>query len=310
MTFEDIVFVLREQSMLLDTVPPPAPLPAATPLFFSTPTTERKAGRPTHASQLAARKKPPTDIAKATLAGSSSRQPHIDPHAAPPTVIPVDYEIILDKSRVQAYLDKWEAKEYLQLRPDHLQWSPFLVTRGYGLDVPVGSIAKAPRGEIEVSNGGMEEGEIVHANAAASLAARVGNGLGTNRIVEQEIVASATDTNGSPTQRETNGPPALLFPAPSALSPLSQLLAASEAESTSRSYLAAPAPLPPSTTLTNGHAHSTMHFQPAPTQYKTLGNSIAPSPPSSTAATSLFTSSLNGNGRWMDGSPRGNRLTR
>jgi len=46
-----------------------------------------------------------------------------------PFVIPVDYEIVWDKQVVRAYLDKWEAKGYLKLKPERLKWSPFIMVR-------------------------------------------------------------------------------------------------------------------------------------------------------------------------------------
>lgn len=304
--------------MLVDLVPLPASLLLSPFPLPSTPTVRKvgrptlankfKVGRPAHANQFTARKKlPPTQIGEATLAGSSSRQPHIDPHATPPPVIPVDYEIIVDRSRVQAYIDKWEAKEYLQLRPDHLQWSPFLVTRGYGVDVPVGSIAKAPGGDVGEPNDGVGDGEAAYASAAASLAARAGNGLGTNHLVEQEINALAVDTIGSPKRQETTRTTSPIISPPSALSPMSQLLAASEAESPSFSNSVAAEPVTSTSALANGHAHSSMDFQ---TQFNAIQSSIAPSPLSSTAATSLFTSAVNSIARWSNGAPRGNQSAR
>lgn len=50
------------------------------------------------------------------------------------TTIPDEYTILYadpDKRReMQAHLDKYDAKGFLTLKPDRLQWTPFLVTRG------------------------------------------------------------------------------------------------------------------------------------------------------------------------------------
>lgn len=46
-----------------------------------------------------------------------------------PFVPPADYEIKWDKEKVKQYLQNWESKGYLQLRPDKLKWSPFVMSR-------------------------------------------------------------------------------------------------------------------------------------------------------------------------------------
>ena len=58
-------------------------------------------------------------------------------------VIPTSYKIHPDRAEVQAYLDKHfeTKKDWIRLRPDRLKWTPFLVTRVFGLGVDVGSTA-------------------------------------------------------------------------------------------------------------------------------------------------------------------------
>jgi hypothetical protein len=46
-----------------------------------------------------------------------------------PFVPPKDYEIVWDPEAVKAYLDKWNAKGYLTLKPEKLKWSPFILQR-------------------------------------------------------------------------------------------------------------------------------------------------------------------------------------
>lgn len=46
-----------------------------------------------------------------------------------PFVPPKNYEIQFDREKVAQYLRNWEAKGYLRLRPDKLQWTPYLITR-------------------------------------------------------------------------------------------------------------------------------------------------------------------------------------
>ncbi|KAJ6630976.1 hypothetical protein B0H10DRAFT_2159873 [Mycena sp. CBHHK59/15] len=46
-----------------------------------------------------------------------------------PFVPPTQYEIRWDRERVSEYLRSWEAKGYLQLRPEKLQWSPYILAK-------------------------------------------------------------------------------------------------------------------------------------------------------------------------------------
>ncbi|KAF9048532.1 hypothetical protein BJ165DRAFT_1029150 [Panaeolus papilionaceus] len=46
-----------------------------------------------------------------------------------PFVPPQHYEIRFDRAKVNTFLDKWESKGYLKLKPDKLQWTPYKVTR-------------------------------------------------------------------------------------------------------------------------------------------------------------------------------------
>jgi len=46
-----------------------------------------------------------------------------------PFVPPKDYEIVWDPETVKTYLDKWNEKGYLTLKPEKLKWSPFILQR-------------------------------------------------------------------------------------------------------------------------------------------------------------------------------------
>ncbi|KAK4695554.1 hypothetical protein P7C70_g8528, partial [Phenoliferia sp. Uapishka_3] len=72
-----------------------------------------------------------------------------DPHSTPAVVIPKAYRIYWDAEVVRAHVEKYEAKEYLQLKPERLQWSPFLVTR-YGVEPP----PPAPEMTADILNDG------------------------------------------------------------------------------------------------------------------------------------------------------------
>ena len=53
---------------------------------------------------------------------------HHDANKAP-FVAPKHYEIRFEREKVEVYLRKWESKGYLRLKPEKLQWTPYLVTR-------------------------------------------------------------------------------------------------------------------------------------------------------------------------------------
>jgi len=46
-----------------------------------------------------------------------------------PFVSPTNYEIHWNREQVTAYLEKWESKGYLKIKPEKLKWSPFLLSR-------------------------------------------------------------------------------------------------------------------------------------------------------------------------------------
>ncbi|KAI0261497.1 hypothetical protein BC834DRAFT_465974 [Gloeopeniophorella convolvens] len=46
-----------------------------------------------------------------------------------PFVAPTQYDIKWDPGYVTAFLDKWESKGYLKIKPEKLKWSPFLLAR-------------------------------------------------------------------------------------------------------------------------------------------------------------------------------------
>ncbi|TFK72958.1 hypothetical protein BDN72DRAFT_815391 [Pluteus cervinus] len=59
-----------------------------------------------------------------------------DPEASKgPFVPPTRYEITWDSDHVSDFLQKWDSRGLLTLKPDRLQWSPYLLTRGDGIDL-------------------------------------------------------------------------------------------------------------------------------------------------------------------------------
>lgn len=76
--------------------------------------------------------------------GSSGQQGGAGHHQSPKKlVVPTSYKIHPNREEVEAYLARHfeTKKEWIRLRPDALKWTPFLVTRGFGLGVDVGSTA-------------------------------------------------------------------------------------------------------------------------------------------------------------------------
>ncbi|GJN88319.1 hypothetical protein Rhopal_001284-T1 [Rhodotorula paludigena] len=124
------------------------------------PPPERK--RPWAGNQWTARKqRAAAQVERANAGGAGA-----DKHASSPKklVVPTAYKIHPDRAQVDAYLARHfeSKKEWIRLRPDRLKWSPFLVTRGFGLGVDVGSTAvdgtiALPQGEHGVGAKGQAD---------------------------------------------------------------------------------------------------------------------------------------------------------
>jgi len=66
------------------------------------------------------------------------------------------YAIRLDKDLIKAYIDKWEAKKYIQINPQGLTWTPFIMGRKHHLNYAPPTIA--PReNEPELEGGVLVE---------------------------------------------------------------------------------------------------------------------------------------------------------
>ncbi|GAA5968272.1 hypothetical protein JCM3765_000869 [Sporobolomyces pararoseus] len=96
----------------------------------------------------------------------------------PPPTIPKNYKIHFDRETISNYLKKNSEKDWIRLKPTNLKWSPFLVTRGFGLETKIGNIGiegstlninrldqdqnqeeVVSENEIEIEEVGQEEGE-------------------------------------------------------------------------------------------------------------------------------------------------------
>ncbi|KAF8969240.1 hypothetical protein BDZ97DRAFT_272582 [Flammula alnicola] len=110
MTLEDVCNTLIQQNMIFirEATPPPVrPSPGQTIKFPK----GRKNG-----------------VARKQLQRMQAQDKDLDGNKGP-FVVPKHYEIHFDRQKVEAYLRNWESKGYLRLRPEKLQWTPYLVTR-------------------------------------------------------------------------------------------------------------------------------------------------------------------------------------
>ncbi|KAM0792608.1 hypothetical protein ACM66B_005269 [Microbotryomycetes sp. NB124-2] len=151
MTHQDTYIILKERNMIIDLDKPEnpiedAPLSPVRPAVVKPKANHRVDPRRNHGWSSRKRDRnhqhSTHPLTTGTLANKPrTSKPEDDPHGIPNAVLPTRYQIVFDRNEVETYLAKWEAKGHLKLKPDALQWSPFLVTRGYGLDVNVGSTA-------------------------------------------------------------------------------------------------------------------------------------------------------------------------
>lgn len=138
-------------------------------------------------------------MASATLAGSSSSRPHeSDAHSELVPPIPSAYRIAWDPDVVRAHVERYDGKGYLRLRPERLQWSPFLVTR-YGVDPPPAEPPSEP--DVEPN---AEAGPSGEKRNGGDLAPPVGPTFdpsrhvnGTNGHVAVEVEEPESDDEGS-----------------------------------------------------------------------------------------------------------------
>ncbi|KAF4613588.1 hypothetical protein D9613_007898 [Agrocybe pediades] len=109
MTIEDVCNTLIQQNMIFIESTPPVirPSPGQTIKFPK----GRKNG-----------------VARKHLQRMQTQEKDADGNKAA-FVPPKHYEIHFDRQKVDAYLRTWESKGYLRLKPEKLQWTPYLVTR-------------------------------------------------------------------------------------------------------------------------------------------------------------------------------------
>jgi hypothetical protein len=108
MTIEDIHTTLLQQNMISmrDATPPPI--------------------RPSPGQSIKFPKGRKNGIARRHLQRTQTQD---DESIKQPFVSPTIYEITWDRVKVDQYLETWESKGYLKLKPEKLKWSPFLLNR-------------------------------------------------------------------------------------------------------------------------------------------------------------------------------------
>jgi len=111
MTIEDVCKTLTQQNMIFVHDPTPLPIRPSPGQSYKFPK-GRKNG-------LARRQLQKLQI-------QDNNESHGDNTAFIP---PRHYEIHFDREKVKAYLGNWEKKGYVRLKPDKLQWTPYLTTR-------------------------------------------------------------------------------------------------------------------------------------------------------------------------------------
>ncbi|KAG1831991.1 hypothetical protein DFJ58DRAFT_848085 [Suillus subalutaceus] len=136
MTIEDIYNTLHDQGMISvqSATPPMRPTPGQAIKF--------PRGRKNGIARRHLQRQ--STLNKEEEAGSKANTPFV-----PPT----RYQIIWDPEKVQHYLEAWEKKGYMKLKPERLKWTPFVLARakagGEVLQVELGAGMGALNGVAE-----------------------------------------------------------------------------------------------------------------------------------------------------------------
>ncbi len=120
MTLEDIFATLSEQQMIQVHDPPPV-VPASNSRRRPFPVTSQNSA--VSLSGIQPDSAEGVGIARQALSRSTVPK---DPE---PTSLPISYTIVWDPEAVRAYVERVRSKGYLELRPEKLKYTPFLVTR-------------------------------------------------------------------------------------------------------------------------------------------------------------------------------------
>lgn len=110
-------------------------------------------------------------------------QPKDDDKASKTTFMPpTDYDVHWDKDLVDNFLVEWESKGYLTLNPDHLKWTPFLISRAEAAFQPY-----------------MEDGAVIVAEAETSLASGAAAVFANQEsLIDVDVFADSAQQVASP----------------------------------------------------------------------------------------------------------------
>ncbi|KAI6099706.1 hypothetical protein F5141DRAFT_1066518 [Pisolithus sp. B1] len=111
MTFEDIYSILLQQGMIATQA--------------ATPTSARPS--PGHSIKFPRGRK--NGIARRHLQRTNTQKDEEGSKQGSPFILPTRYEISWDPDAVDRWLDRWEQKGYLKVKPEKLKWTPFFLTR-------------------------------------------------------------------------------------------------------------------------------------------------------------------------------------
>jgi hypothetical protein len=103
--------------------------------------------------ELAAKRRQESSSKRSAMAGGGMARKALARNSdrSQTTVIPEHYEILWDRQAVREHLERYASKGYLELKPEHLKYTPFLVTRiTLGKDGMLHTLAMAKGQAVEV----------------------------------------------------------------------------------------------------------------------------------------------------------------
>lgn len=157
MTLEDIYETLVQQSMIFIREPTPPPIKPIPGQAIRIPKSRKSSS---HSVTTLRRSKSNNQLYKAQ-SRYKSQEAAVNGHdASGRFVAPKHYEIRFDREKVKGYVRNWEGKGYLTLKPEKLQWTPYLLTRS-AIEEAKAKERKINGMENSFVNGRHEEGVVM-----------------------------------------------------------------------------------------------------------------------------------------------------
>lgn len=160
--------------------------------------------------ELAARRRQESNSKRSTTGGGGMARKALSRNAdrSQTTVIPEHYEILWDRQAVREHLERYATKGHLELKPEHLKYTPFLVTRiTLGKDGMLHTLAMAKGQAVEVQG---KEPDLVSALVpvtASSYDTNVDNAADLNPVVESmDVDQNAIVADNMPMDVDTEMP--------------------------------------------------------------------------------------------------------